>query len=172
IVYISTKTPFISAVKRVRKLLSLIDKRAVGKVDLGDGNGDRERLRALGGAGIEGGKEPEEVILKATNRAIQKALGLGVFFQGQENVRVRLSTGTVGAVDDVVVEEKRKGGKGVGGKVKKGRREVEGSGTGEDSEHGKEKSDKLMPKAEAEEEDIPETQIRKVSALEIGISLR
>ncbi|KAL8680604.1 MAG: hypothetical protein Q9186_003196 [Xanthomendoza sp. 1 TL-2023] len=175
IIYISTKTPFVSAVKRVRKLLSLIEKRALGKVDLGNGRTDRERLRGIGEGGSEGQKEPEEVFLKATNRAIEKALELGVFFQGQEDVRVRLRTGSAGAVDDVVVvEERRKGGNGVRGKKKKGGQGVEGSGAGEDGEEGKEEVHQEMQKAEAEaeEEDIPETQIRKVSVLEIGISLK
>ncbi len=177
VIYISAKTPFISAVKRVRKLLDLIDKRTVGKVDLGDGRDERETLRALGEVGQASGKEPEEVILKATNRAIEKALGLGLFFQGQEDVRVRLRTGSVGAVDDIVVEEKSKGEKGkTGGLKKKEKRKrrqgEEGSVAGEhDAEH-KEELDKDMADPEAGDEDLPETRIRKVSVLEIGISLK
>ncbi|KAL8862273.1 MAG: hypothetical protein Q9178_001282 [Gyalolechia marmorata] len=177
IIYVSAKTPFISAVKRVRKLLDLIDKRTVGKVDLGDGRDERETLRALGEVGQAPGKAPEEVILKATNRAIEKALGLGLFFQGQEDLRVRLRTGSVGAVDDIVVEETSKGEEGKNGRSKKkekrkrGQRE-EGSAAGERVGEHKEELDKEMADPEAGDEDLPETRIRKVSVLEIGISLK
>lgn len=151
----------------MRKLLALINKRTIGKVDLSDAKSDKARLRALGEAGKERGKEPEEVILKATNRAIEKALGMAIFFQGQADVRVRLRTGSVGAVDDVVVDE---------GRVGKERRTKNNGGEksrvakGGDEEH--QDSVDGTQNAEAEEEDLPETQIRKVSVLEVGISLR
>ncbi|KAL8998841.1 MAG: hypothetical protein Q9169_002179 [Polycauliona sp. 2 TL-2023] len=173
IVYISTKTPFISAVKRVRKLLHLIDKRAVGKVDLGDGQKGKDTLSALEGNNEPSGKEPEEVVLKATNRAIEKALGLGIFFQGQGDVRVRLRTGSVGAVDDIVVEEQT---------IRKKERGKQGKTAGQVEETGTDIKDHIdavdkglneeQGIAEADDVMIPETQIRKVSVLEIGISLK
>ena len=138
-------------------------------------------MRALGEVGQTSGKEPEEVILKATNRAIEKALGLGLFFQGQEDVRVRLRTGSLGAVDDIVVEEKSKGEKGKNGRSKKKakekekskrRQEEEGSAADEHDGRHKEEVDNKMADPEAEDEDLPETRIRKVSVLEIGISLK
>ena len=48
------------------------------------------------------GKGREEVVLKATNRAIENVLGLALYFQGQDDCTVRLRTGSVGVVDDVV----------------------------------------------------------------------
>ncbi|CAO1600082.1 hypothetical protein XANCAGTX0491_003787 [Xanthoria calcicola] len=172
IVYISTKTPFISAVKRVRKLLDLIDKRAVGKVDLGDGRKGKQTLGALGEVDPASGKEPEEVILKATNRAIEKALGLAVFFQGQDDVRVRLRTGSVGAVDDIVVDEKRTMGKRKTGSPGRKKGERETAGAGENAEEGNDEVGEEMGNVEADDLVIPETQIRKVSVLEVGISLK
>lgn len=79
----------------------------MGKIDLVDGKGsDRQKLRKLGGrTNASTGKEPEEVVLKATNRAIQNVLGLALFFQGQDDCRVRLRTGTVSVVDDIVESE-------------------------------------------------------------------
>ena len=50
-------------------------------------------------------KEPEEVVLKATNRAIEKVLGLALYFQGQDDCKVRLKTGTVSVVDDIIVSD-------------------------------------------------------------------
>ncbi|KAL8762565.1 MAG: hypothetical protein Q9184_001473 [Pyrenodesmia sp. 2 TL-2023] len=168
IVYISTHTPFISAVKRVRKLLSLIQQRTTqsSKNELVNGKGsDREKLRAIERSidkerkKSEKGAGREEVVLKATNRAIEKALGLGVYFQGQGDVEVRLRTGTVGAVDDIEEGEgPPRRGKG------KGKRKRGGNGNGGVNEQVRE--------AEAEEEDLPETQIRKVSVLEVTITLK
>lgn len=44
-------------------------------------------------------------MLKGTNRAIDKVLQLGLFFQGQGDVKVRIATGSVRVVDDIEVDE-------------------------------------------------------------------
>lgn len=54
------------------------------------------------GPGKAGGGE--EIYLKATGRAIPRALELGVRFQGEEDCRVRVEMGSVKAIDDVHVE--------------------------------------------------------------------
>lgn len=141
IVYISTKTPFISAVKRVQKLISLAEKRLMGKVELVNGTGtDRQKLKALDAATAAPSnrqKESEAVILKATNKAIEKALNLAKFFQCQEGLNVQLRTGTVGVVDDILHDDK-------GGGI------------------------------DIEEQVVeqPDTQIRKISMLEVSIMLK
>lgn len=144
IVYVSTKTPFISAVKRVRKLLDEIDKRSTGKIDLFDGkDSDKQKLRKLGvrnNAPTGKDKEPEEVVMKATNRAIQNVLGLALFFQGQDDCKVRLRTGTVSVVDDIVESV-----------IPKGPKTKEG---------------------EEEEEELPESRVRKASFVEVAITLK
>lgn len=142
IVYVSTKTPFISAVKRVRKLLDEIDKRSTGKIDLLDGkDSDKQKLRKLSKMNnAPTGREPEEVVMKATNRAIQNVLGLALFFQGQEDCLVRLRTGTVSVVDDIVESV-----------IPKGHRTEEG---------------------EDEEEELPESRVRKASFVEVAITLK
>jgi ribonuclease P/MRP protein subunit POP7 len=114
IVYISASSPFISTTKRVRKYLGEIDKRALGKIDLLRSGMDRTKIQDAGRGGVERAKE--EVLVKATGKAIEKGLRVALFFQGQEDCLVRLRTGSVGAVDDVLVRE------GV----------VEGDGGGED----------------------------------------
>ena len=142
VVYVSTKTPFISAVKRVRKLLDEIDKRSTGKIDLVDGKGsDKQKLRKLGERNnASTGKEPEEVVMKATNRAIQNVLGLALFFQGQDDCRVRLRTGTVSVVDDIVESAIPKGPE--------------------------------TEEREDEEEELPESRVRKASFVEVAITLK
>jgi ribonuclease P/MRP protein subunit POP7 len=102
IVYISTGSPFISTTKRIRKYLAEIDKRDMGKVSLLEAGDDREKVRRAG-KGRDGGGE--EVLVKATGKAIEKALQVALHFQGQEDCTVNLRTGSVGAVDDVIAKD-------------------------------------------------------------------
>lgn len=57
------------------------------------------------GNGKGKGPREEEVIMKATGKAIEKLLGLVIHFQGKEDVKVVVRTGSVGAVDDIVMKE-------------------------------------------------------------------
>lgn len=103
-VYISHRTPFVSAVKRVRKLLALADKRAVQSKTSHIAKDDPRRVDKVAKAVAAGsrGEEEEEVWVKATGKSIQKALQLAVFFQQQEDLKVRLRSGSLWAVDDIV----------------------------------------------------------------------
>lgn len=116
----------------------------MGKISLVNGKGsDKQKLRKLGERNnAPTGKEPEEVILKATGRAIQNVLGLALFFQGQDDCRVRLRTGTVGVIDDIVES---------------------GMPKGPEIEEGVD---------EEEEEELPESRVRKASFVEVAITLR
>ena len=140
----SNSTPFVSTVKRVRKLLTLIDKRAMGKINLMDAHSsDRQRLgKLLEKTAPSRGKELEEVTLKATNRAIEKVLGLALFFQGQDDCRVQLRTGTVGVVDDIELSDLQ--------------------GDCDEASHAK----------GDQEEEFPESRIRKVTVVEVAIALK
>jgi len=103
VVYVSTNTPFIAAVKRVRKYLTEIDKRDMGSVTLSKIT-SRKGLENLGKRREEG--KSEAVYIRATGKAIEKAMNLGVYFQGQDVYRVSLRTGWVGAIDDVEYKKK------------------------------------------------------------------
>lgn len=46
-----------------------------------------------------------EVIMKGTGKAIAKVLALAAWWQDQDGVQVRIRTGGVGAVDDVVAAD-------------------------------------------------------------------
>lgn len=148
VIYISAKTPFISAVKRVRKLLSHVDERSTGKVDLIGGKGsDKQKLKRLSEPVTpSGGKAPEEVVLKGTNRAIERVLGLALFFQGQDDCVVRLRTSSVGTVDDIV------------------------ESTDPVSANGAEEVERND--GEGEEEEMPESRIRHMSVVEVAITLK
>ncbi len=169
VIYVSSKTPFISAVKRVRKLLAQIDKLSRGRIDLVDGKAsDKAKIIATGRK--EGGK-PEAVLLKGTGKAIEKVLSLGLFFQGQEDCRVTLTTGSVGAVDDIVEgpqkgkKRKRKGGGGANGSADTKR----DNGDNVMVEAGVE--DNTVPEPKQEQE-LPECQLRMMSVVEVSVSLR
>ncbi|RAQ99886.1 ribonuclease p mrp subunit pop7 protein [Stemphylium lycopersici] len=173
--YITASTPYIPCLKRVRKLLAQIVKReaqsvaALGKKHGARGGGVLEvngRLEARdveravvgevqgsrrGGGGSGGGGNGdggEEVHLKATGRAISRALEIGVYFQGQGDCRVRVDMGSVSAVDDIeVVDAKGQSG---GGDAA-----VQGEGEGGDGSH-----------------DVPETRIRTLSCVTVSIGLK
>jgi ribonuclease P/MRP protein subunit POP7 len=74
----------------------------MGKVSLLDAGDDREKVRRVG-KGRDGGGE--EVLVKATGKAIEKALQVALHFQAQEDCTVKLRTGSVGAVDDVIAKD-------------------------------------------------------------------
>ncbi|GFF45502.1 hypothetical protein IFM46972_07809, partial [Aspergillus udagawae] len=108
IVYVSTKSPFMSAVKRVQKLLRQAEKRATAAVNLSSSKRtDRQKL-----AEVARGQEQlskEEVFVKATGRAIEKALSVGRWFEERGNeYAVRVKTGSVLVVDDIEEDEEAK----------------------------------------------------------------
>ena len=108
-VYVSRSTPLMAAVKRVKKLLSHVEKRAMQGVDVTKG---RDGMKKLAAASEALGKEGEEVVVKASGRAIEQALKVGGWFKSKEaelacNVTVR--TGSVQVVDDLVEVEQDEG---------------------------------------------------------------
>lgn len=102
-IYLSTSTPFVASIKRVRTYLSAIDARAMGTIDL-SASGNLTDRQLVGAMGEGRHKEGEEVVVKASGKAIERALNVGLYFSKQEDCRVRIRTGTAGAVDDVEVE--------------------------------------------------------------------
>lgn len=108
IVYVSTKSPFMSAVKRVQKLLRQAEKRATAAVNLSSSKTtDRQKL-----AEVARGQQQlseEAVFVKATGRAIEKALSVGRWFEERGNeYAVRVKTGSVLVVDDIEEDEEAK----------------------------------------------------------------
>ena len=165
VLYITASSPFIPTCKRIRALLVQIQKRSAQSAAEGRGrrrgnqgkpleaNGrleardveasiaDDAQAKAKGkgaGRGVGG----EEVYLKATGRAIPRALELGVKFQGEEDCRVRVELGSVKAIDDVEMATR-----------------ADGEGEGEGERDG------------GEEEEVPETRIRTLSTVTVCIGL-
>lgn len=112
-IYINTKSPFRSVTARVRKQLdknlrqasyanTAFTNRLAGRknASLDD------RVRAIqkhqqqnNSTGLE---NSGEVVVLATGRAIEKAVGVASFFQKQRDCIVQLRTSSVGTVDDVL----------------------------------------------------------------------
>ncbi|GAM41297.1 hypothetical protein TCE0_042f14318 [Talaromyces pinophilus] len=114
-VYISSKTPFMSAVKRVQKLLRLAERRAMAPLMGGKGKRRQTNHHAgrTGGDVLEKCQQrlrEEKVLVKATGRAIEKAVSVGRWFEegkggGGEEFEVVVRTGSVCVVDDIVEED-------------------------------------------------------------------
>lgn len=161
--YVSHSTPFVPTLKRIRRLLLEISKRdtqsqaaqprhrkhgRTRKPLVSNGRlapEDVERVIAEDGRARGGGERGEEVYVKATGRAIERALRIGVHFQGESDCRVRVETGSVMAVDDIEVRED--------------------NSVGDDKEKSKLKD-------ELKDEDVPETRVRMVSSVTVAVALR
>jgi ribonuclease P/MRP protein subunit POP7 len=97
-----------------------------------------------GGADGGGNGKGEQVYLKATGRAIPRALEMGLHFQAEEDCWVKVEMGNVSAIDDIEVKS----------------RTAEDEG-GEEGNHQAEEAD-----------DVPETRIRMLSSVSVTIGLK
>lgn len=104
VVYVSCRTPIMSAVKRVRKLLSHVEKRALQGTDT-KGH-DIDQVSAQVAAITDRlSKNSEEILVKASGRAMSQALKIGEWFRCKEKemlCNVKIRTGNVQAIDDIV----------------------------------------------------------------------
>lgn len=182
IVYVSTGTPFMSAVKRVQKLLHQAEKRATANVNLEDTRKtEQQKLAELAKAA----EKREEAFVKATGRAIEKALNLAKWFQEKEaEYTVRVTTGSVLVVDDVVEDEEKK-------KLHLHKRNPDHVGEQDDGPDGSimtwegdetapvEKGTNVTSKkrkrprpAASEETELPETRTRWIKTVEVAIGFK
>ncbi|CEJ55973.1 hypothetical protein PMG11_02200 [Penicillium brasilianum] len=181
IVYVSSGTPFMSAVKRVQKLLRQAEKRATANISLEDGRKtEQQKLAEL----AKVAEKQEEVFVKATGRAIEKALNVGKWFEEKEaEYTVRVKTGSVLVVDDVVEDEEKKERE-----LQKQQRqgEAQQDGQRDDQKSSEEmtglqhttsksvakKKKKRPASAISEDTELPETRTRWVKMVEVAVSLK
>lgn len=113
VVYVSRKTPVISAVKRVKQFLREIEKRAMQSLGLdgvlsktaGGRHGDGDFQRKLDEVSEKLSRDGEKVLVKASGRAIEQALRIGDWFRNKEEemlCQVEVQTGSVSVIDDIV----------------------------------------------------------------------
>ncbi|KAL9114924.1 MAG: hypothetical protein Q9227_001167 [Pyrenula ochraceoflavens] len=105
VVYVSASTPVMAAVKRTEKLLDHIEKRALQGIKLPEPRSkDKEHgdfARQLEEASSKVTKEA--VYIKASGRAVEKALRIGEWFRRKESgMKVEVKTGSTVVVDDLV----------------------------------------------------------------------
>lgn len=116
-----------------------------------------------------GAKERECVYVKATGQAIQRALEIGVYFQGEKDCAVRVEMGSVKAIDDIEVNAAEPG-KGKGVVDDDGDVDMTLNNDNDNEKEGDRGKGKKRRRAIAEE-DVPETRIRTLSSITVAISL-
>lgn len=157
VVYVSSKTPFMSAFKHVKQLLKHVEKRDTQSELLqAKKNG---RRGGFAGSKAARDRETEPVFIKATGRAIEKALQLALFLQQQQDLEVKIRTSTSGAIDDLVYSPKI---------------DADGADADEfamdvsvDAEMGV-----TLPGGHNELEKLPESRLRHTSVIDIEVKLR
>lgn len=113
VVYVSRKTPIISAVKRVKQFLREIEKRAMQGAGVhgvlnraaSGRSGDGDLQRKLVEVSEKLGSDGEEVLVKASGRAMDQALRVAEWFRNREDemlCKVEVRTGSVSVIDDIV----------------------------------------------------------------------
>ena len=184
IVYVSARTPFMSAIKRVEKLLRLADKRDLQTATTHSQKNKRKRRRDDDGGedeveavarGMEeekerkrraGGVSGEEVLVKGTGKAVSKVMEIGAWFlQREKEFVVRVRTGSVGAVDDVEVPEGE-------AEAKDGEDKMDVDQAQAGAESGKAPPNGDDAGGEKEVEAVSGARVRYLSVLEVAVSLR
>lgn len=184
VVYVSSSTPFMSAVKRVQKLLRQAEKRATTNISLEDTRTtEKQKLAQLANVS----ELREEIFVKATGRAIEKALNVGKWFEEKATeYAVRVSTGSVLVVDDVVEDEEKKQRE-----IQKQQRledrnqngseasNTEQQHTGADSMPSQEPTAKIAGKKKkrktpplADDDELPESRTRWIKTVEVAVTLK
>jgi ribonuclease P/MRP protein subunit POP7 len=111
IVYVSRRTPAIAAVKRVKKYLLEAEKRALkaAGANVSKTGSRRGPIQAVEQANERLKRDKEEVLVKASGRAMEQALRIAEWFRTKEKdllCDVEVRTGSVRAIDDIVEVER------------------------------------------------------------------
>ncbi|KAH7316653.1 Rpp20 subunit of nuclear RNase MRP and P-domain-containing protein [Stachybotrys elegans] len=113
IIYVSTGTPLLSAVNRVRKQLERSQRGASAAPKYASLHSRVEALQRRGAAAEADAGAGTVVSVMGTGKAVKKALDVASWFEQQADCAVSVRTRTVGTVDDVVAgeqEEEEEGG--------------------------------------------------------------
>lgn len=137
---------------------------------------EKEKLAQLaqGHDQLRKGKGEEEVFIKATGRAMDKALSVGKWFETRETEYVvRVKTGSVLVVDDVVEdEEARQKIVAEGEKAQQQESKDEAALSSSDKPVSKSAAKKWKRAANAEAEELPESRTRWVNVVEVAVTYK
>ena len=196
-----------SAVKRVQKILRVAEKRAIaGCAAAARSNNKKAKGKGKGGGGggmttaadmvrIREKLKEEKVYVRATGRAMERALQLGKWFEergkgghgngdgkGDEEYEVSVKTGSVCVVDDIVPVEREDREDGDEGEQKKGGDAMDASsGDGDKTEAVESKNQRrrrrkrlrrLQEQRSLLENGVPESRTRWVKMVEVAINLK
>jgi ribonuclease P/MRP protein subunit POP7 len=162
IIYVSSRTPFMSAIARIRKHIAAIQKRRSQSVHatamkrksgpLTAAKGDRILAVAIESLDRQDnaakGGQTDEIFVKGTGKAVEMVLDIAGWLQEhtqREGVRVRLETGSWWAVDDVEIAD-----------------DEEGTLNGNED---------AMEVEERQQEEVPESRLRSVSVLTVRVEV-
>ncbi|KAF7549768.1 hypothetical protein G7Z17_g6155 [Cylindrodendrum hubeiense] len=102
IIYVSSSTPFMAVVKRVRKQLDT----SLQTVGAAPKNASvHSRIQALERTAGEIQEDGGVVVVMGTGRAVERTLSVASWFEQQGDCLVEVRTRTVGTIDDVIVED-------------------------------------------------------------------
>lgn len=141
-----------SAFKRVKQLLKHVEKRETER-ELLNAKKNQKRGGRAASSQDQRRDETEPVFVKATGKAIDKALQLALFLQQQQDLRVNIKIGSVDAIDDIVTEPKPEP---TAGPLAQDPMEL----------------DRSTAEADGDTEELPEARIRHASSVEIEVTLR
>ncbi|PNP48898.1 hypothetical protein TGAM01_v210954 [Trichoderma gamsii] len=101
VIYVSSKSPFMSVVKRTRKFLD----KALRNNSSSKNLSLHARVEALKRDSNSDTARGAVVTVMGTGKAIEKTLSVASWFEQQGDCIVKIRTRTIGTVDDVVVED-------------------------------------------------------------------
>ncbi|KAG0683083.1 hypothetical protein C6P40_000466 [Pichia californica] len=93
-VYIKSNTPFISAIKRIEKLMKKFD-------EIPNKKGEMIRRGNMS-------KKTKYITVKGMGKSISKVLNIGLHFKYEEKFTIDIFTKTVGVLDEFVEEDDKK----------------------------------------------------------------
>ncbi|RMZ87756.1 hypothetical protein DV736_g5017, partial [Chaetothyriales sp. CBS 134916] len=177
VVYVSSKTPLMAAVKRVRKFLVQIERRATQDVRLVE-RGEREGMQRLVEAREK--MKKEEVVVKASGRAMAKAVAVGRWFEDKETewqVDVQLRGGseandTTSAAVAVVDVGTIEGGPAGQDECLVSTDNVAESATEPSPTKKKRRKRTRKRRAFYDMDDVPEQRLRWIKTVEVAISFK
>lgn len=122
----------------------------------------------------KGGRGKESVYVKASGRAIPRALEVGNWFQGQADCAVSVQMGSVAAIDDIEVDDVVGSEKGKEGDEDVDMVDADATGEERDADRKRDTSGERSKQRGHDEhvEEIPESRIRTLSTVAVSIRLK
>ena len=113
----------------------------------------------------------EQVFIKASGKAIPRALEVGNYFQRESDCCVRINIGSMRVIDDIDLDDSANNGRIEGGNMREMHLNGDGAGAGSDKKITG-KNTARRDKHWVHDDYVPETRIRTLSVVTLTIGLR